>query len=258
VIVAPSLPLTARALTDNIEIPQEAILTILNRGGKWWRVGRRVGPMAMIAIPWFFRDQVAAELDKHSLQLQQALTEQVNQEQREAQNKDQRQAMHLLQTIRQAQLGTDDTEQDALDKQSKDDDIVALSKSAQQFISLEERTKNEGGANPAKLDLANPAIEIYKELEAAKWKPDQALEKQWENEEGWSKIEANLGEAFDELSDAAKKEVEQSTKGATFWRFMAWAFTALGGLLIGDWKTLLAGPNAGGDEPQTDTTDASE
>jgi hypothetical protein len=73
---------------------------ILNRGGRWWRVARRLGPMAMIAIPWFFRDQVATELDKHSAQLQQALTETARQQQRQAQDLDQRQTMQLLETIK--------------------------------------------------------------------------------------------------------------------------------------------------------------
>jgi hypothetical protein len=83
------------------------------------------------------------------------------------------------------------------------------------------------------------------------------LKKQWKKEEEWTKTESDLAVALDELSDTANREVEKSTKDATFWRYTAWAFTVLGGVLVGDWKTLLAGPDAGGDEQQTGTVDAS-
>ena len=106
-----------------------------------------------------------------------------------------------------------------------------------------------------RLAQANPAVAIYKKLAAARWIPDEALMAQWADEGEWNKIEDNLNEAFDELSDSAGKEVEQSTNDATMWRYVAWIFTAIGALLIGDWKKLLAGPDAGGGEEATDLTD---
>jgi hypothetical protein len=217
---------------------------------------KRVSALALIGISWFCRDYFATEMDKESVQLQQALTESANQEQRNAQNRDQRQAMHLLRSIK-VQLAKDDSEQEAADYESAKGDIVALGRSAEQFTKLNTKTMVEGRAHSPKLALANGAIEVYKKLAAEDWEPDQALVEKWQNEKEWTKLESDLSKAFDALAEVVSKEAESSGELAAGSRYIAWAFTALGGLLIGDWRKLLAGPSATEDDGSAAATETS-
>jgi hypothetical protein len=66
--------------------------------------------------------------------------------------------------------------------------------------------------------------------------------------ERFSDAHTNLRIAFEHLSAEADADRETSAGKADSARTTAWFFTALGALLAGDWKKLLAGPDAGSAE----------
>src|SRR5664279_4700334 len=68
---------------------------MFNKGG----IGLRLLTMALIAIPWFFRDQFATSLDQEAREAQQVLTEKGDHEQRQQQNSNNREVMRLLARI---------------------------------------------------------------------------------------------------------------------------------------------------------------
>ena len=59
--------------------------------------------------------------------------------------------------------------------------------------------------------------------------------------DGLSKAQDDLVNAYDTLSNVAEQERDQSTKHANIARGVAWAFTAIGTVLMGNWKKLLGG-----------------
>ena len=56
-----------------------------------------------------------------------------------------------------------------------------------------------------------------------------------------SKTQDDLVDAYEKLSKAAEQERDRSTKYANIARGVAWAFTAIGTVLLGNWKKLLGG-----------------
>lgn len=56
-----------------------------------------------------------------------------------------------------------------------------------------------------------------------------------------SKAQDDLVDAYEKLSNTAEQEREQSTHYANISRGVAWVFTAIGTVLMGNWKKLLGG-----------------
>jgi hypothetical protein len=56
-----------------------------------------------------------------------------------------------------------------------------------------------------------------------------------------SKAQDDLVDAYEKLSNVAEQERVHSTHYANTARGVAWAFTAIGTVLMGDWKKLLGG-----------------
>lgn len=57
--------------------------------------------------------------------------------------------------------------------------------------------------------------------------------------------ELKLHQAYGDLAKHADKERQDSKDKATYLRFLAWIFTAIGAILHGDWKKLLDGSDEG-------------
>jgi hypothetical protein len=57
-----------------------------------------------------------------------------------------------------------------------------------------------------------------------------------------------LVDAYDKLDDAAAKERDKSASSAGIFRGIAWICTALGAVLMGDWRKLFGGSDEESDE----------
>jgi len=239
---------------------------------RWWRVTKRVVTLALFLIPWLLRDTQAVEQDKRVEVAQNVLTEKDAALQRQEQDAIQRDMGRTLARIERKVEQLSEEETAKLERDAFVDDAAAegtaLKKSLDVFTSLRERISIADGDSfedfekksaawlESKQDSPRPAcqntcmLKIEEEVaKVARNMEDRSLAKADaaridDTMERFFKAHANLSIAFEDLSAEADADRETSAGKADSARNTAWFFTALGGLLVGDWKKLLAGPDA--------------
>jgi hypothetical protein len=224
-------------------------------------IGRRLLTFALIAIPWFFRDQFATSLDEEAREAQQVLTEKGDHEQRQQQNSDNREVMRLLARIDLKQRTNTENQEDIeaeearlWSRDAKDDgkllgdDVAAFKKLLQRVpMGDDVEKKKEVEEIAAHADAVAKNLRGFDSL-AVTDGPSQAITLQ----NDFAGADLDLRQAWKVLDEEAQKDQENASAAATTARFIAWVCTALGALVVGDWKKFLAG-FAGGDD-QTDAT----
>jgi hypothetical protein len=225
-------------------------------------IGRQLLTMALIAIPWFFRDQFATSLDEEAREAQQVLSEKGDHEQRQQQNRDNREVMSLLARIDLKQRTNTEIKKDIEAEEarlwSKDakDDGKLLGGDVAAFKNLLPRVSMGDDRERRKemVDIATQAETVAKRLEAFNPETEETdstsqaitLQNDFDN------ADIGLRQAWKDLEEEAQKDQQNASAAATTARIIAWVCTAIGALVVGDWKKLLAG-FAGGDN-QTDPT----
>ena len=253
-------------------------MSTMNRGGRAWQVLT----VAVIAVPWLLRDELAVRLDARTsaaAEVQSALHQESERAVQAVEQRETRDRLHNIEILvklvakDKSQTETDDAKAE-LAADSVRLEAEELERSAQTFIGLLSNTKITG----------QPVAEEHKEARVAldQWLGIQSsltfglTEKQLKDlaekvkktardvavlekpSDGkfieWDLATVALDAAYEELRASAEKEQETTGLWASVARWAAWLFTALGVLMIGDWSRTSRGPdtdidpNAMGDE----------
>lgn len=226
-------------------------------------IGRRLLTMALIAIPWFFRDQFATSLDEEAREAQQVLSEKGDHEQHQLQNSNNREVMSLLARIdlnltTKTESNLNDinaketrfwSEEAKADGRLLEDDVASFNKLLPRVSMGDDQKKRKEME-----DIATHAGAVAKELEVfdpttaetESTKPASQLQ------DDFDKADLDLRQAWKDLEEAAQKDQEDASAAAKISRIIAWVCTAIGALVIGDWKKFLTGFTGGDD--QADST----
>ena len=228
------------------------------QGIKW----RQVIAVALIAVPWVLRDVLAANMEQQATDAQQVLTEKDAQEAQQQQISDQREMLDRIAEI-QEQLKLVDAK---LNVNASDDEIEAQAEKAD-ARSLD-KIFAEAGSDLG--DAANKLNELKqqvalnsdqdKELSGAATKAHEKAEglKSFDASVAGAEIDAQFEElstvqndlvkAYETLAAAAEKDRDRSTLYANIARGLAWVLTAIGTLMLGNWKKLVGVSEEGEEE----------
>lgn len=215
----------------------------IHRGSRVWQMATLV----MIALPWFFRDQLAISLEESSREVQQVLIEANAQQQQEQQGDDLRQLNQQLARIELRQRQTTGE----LDEQQVREETArllsgtfaaeggALDHRVKSFEKLLPKIDMEAATRKSLADKARASGEAAHALAAFDAKVqhehlDRLLEQ-------WDHAETQLREAYEQLAIEAERDRDASATLANWARLVAWAFTALAAVMMGGWKGLLPG-----------------
>ena len=253
-------------------------MSTMKRGGRAWQLLT----VAVIAIPWLLRDELAMRLDAQTSAaagVQIALHQESERAVQAAEQRETRDRLRNIEILVKAvakdtsATETDDAKAELAAASAKLE-AEELVSNAQTFIGLLKDTK---------ITAQRVAKEHIKEREALdKWlgiesslttgltkKQLQDLAEKVETtaqdvansknpSEGdfseWNSATVALNVAYDELRASSEKAQETTALWANVARWAAWLFTVLGVLMIGDWSRASRGPdadndaNAGGDE----------
>jgi hypothetical protein len=217
-------------------------MSIPSRPGRIWRLLS----MAVIAVPWFMRDQLATTLDHHTQTAQQVMDALRNERQRQARDHEQRDTSQRLQRIeidvlRLAKSSTDQEADEAMAQarvQELHDEAEALSSAAGELKALlaevslgaDQRQRTEGAAAAAltSAERLTSGVQVGTDEKTVKvlLAPfDQASDK--------------LEKAYEDLHNAADAQRAASARWANASRFLAWLLTGLGAWMIGGWRRVL-------------------
>ena len=225
-------------------------------------IGLRLLTMALIAIPWFFRDQFATSLDEEAREAQQVLSEKGDLEQRQQQNSNSREVMSLLARIDLKQRTNTENKADIeaeearlWSKDAKDDgkllgdDVAAFKKLLPRISAGDDQDRRKEME-----EIAAHAETVAKKLEAFSADPEEtdSTGKTITLQNDFEQADISLRQAWKDLEEEAQKDQQNASATATTARIIAWVCTAIGALVVGDWKKLLAGFAGGYD--QTDPT----
>jgi hypothetical protein len=201
--------------------------------------------MALIAIPWFFRDQFATSLDEEAREAQQVLTEKGDHEQRQQQNSNNREVMSLLARIDLKQRTNTENKADIEAEEarlwSKDarddgkllgDDVAAFKKLLPRVSAGDDQERRKEME-----EIAAHAEAVARKLEAfnAETEDTDSTNQTITLQNDFDQADLGLRQAWKDLEEEAQKDQQNA-----------------GALVLGDWKKFLAGI-AGGDD-QTDPT----
>ena len=215
----------------------------IKRGTRGWQLLT----LAMVAVPWFLRDQLATSLEVNSREVQQVMIEENAQQQREQQGEDLRELNRQLARIelRQRQtsgeLDTHQVDEETAQMLSSNFNTEgsALDHRVKSFENLLPRIAMADATRKALMEKVQAAGVVAQTLETFDMKVHHehvdALVEQW------GQAETKLREAYEVLLVEAEQDRDASAKSASWARFAAWAFTALAALMMGDWKKLLTG-----------------
>jgi len=214
-------------------------MALFNRGGKAWRFLS----LAVIAIPWFLRDQLAVSLDRHTQTAQKVVEGLHTEKQRQLRDHEQRDNSQRLKRIeinvqRLAKSSTDQQADEAMTAATVKefhDEAEALAAGAGEFKNLLSEVSLDPSRHQALAAAADAALataaSVAKDVQpGTDEKTLQALLGQFD--QAADKLEA----AFETLHGAADQERADSARWADGSRFAAWVLTALGMLMIGDWR----------------------
>lgn len=221
----------------------------LKQGSKAWRLVT----LALIAVPWFFRDQLAVTLEERTQEAQQVLsgleTEQLRQQQ-DLDQRDVRQALLRIEVAASKAAGIIDKKelrniQVAMAQEAAGEEVEALRKSVRAFNALLQHS-NLGADIEAKWAAkAAGATKFADTLE--KFDPNAVPEGAGADgldDKAYEKATQDLAEAYQGLYNDAEAARESSASTAQGARFIAWLFTAVGGFMLGGGTGLLGGGSA--------------
>jgi hypothetical protein len=245
------------------------------RGGRGWQLIT----VAVIVVPWLFRDELAVRLDGKTRAAEEIQTALYNEEQRAADAADRRETSERLRRIEiMVSRLTKESSKDEAEAAKNDLFTKAVKDEAEEMLtsvntldehlqklSIEPRAPAaldaaeykdldtwlgiDSRAGLTKEHLTTLVNKVRKTAEAvANADPDGEAPAAYED---WPLAATALHAGYATLSDAAR----QSQEGHSFWagvaRLLAWVFTALGALMIGDWSKLLGGSGTAdsGDKP---------
>ena len=221
-------------------------------------IGRRLLTMTLIAIPWFFRDQFATSLDEEAREAQQVLSEKGDHEQRQQQNSNSREVMSLLARIdlRQRTNTENKAEIEAEEARlwSKDarDDGKLLGDDVAAFKKLLPRISagDDQDGRKEMEEIAAHAETVARKLEAfdAGTEETDSTGQTITLQNDFDQADISLRQAWKGLEEEAQKDQQNASATATTARIIAWVCTAIGALVVGDWKKLLAGFAGGYDQ----------
>jgi hypothetical protein len=218
--------------------------------------------MALIAIPWFFRDQFATSLDEEAREAQQVLTEKGDHEQRQQQNSNNREVMSLLARIDLKQRTNTENKADIEAEEarlwSKDarddgkllgDDVAAFKKLLPRVSAGDDQERRKEME-----EIAAHAEAVARKLEAfnAETEDTDSTNQTITLQNDFDQADLGLRQAWKDLEEEAQKDQQNASATAATARVIAWVCTAIGALVLGDWKKFLAGIARGDD--QTDPT----
>jgi len=219
-------------------------MNLFKKGGQV----RKLVPLALVILPWFLKDHLATLLEEQSREAQQVLIEQGNQEQREQQGREIRGL-----NLKLAEIGLRQKAGELSERAIRQEEAETMAG----IIQAEGRALVHSGRSLEKLiSKVDMKAEQQKSLEEsarlvqevgtalAAFDPKGAPEGNDALIAQWEATEARLSKAFEELSEVAEQDREASASAATTARFLAWIFTALAALMIGDWKQLFGGASA--------------
>jgi hypothetical protein len=245
-------------------------MKFITRGSRAWQLLT----VAVIAVPWLLRDELAVRLDEHTSAAEQVQTALFNESQRAQQAAEQRANRESLRHIEilvmqlAKEASKSETEASKSDLfaesirreaeelltsvQTFDDHLAdttihpkpaaeadkAQHKEIDQWLGID----SVGRCGLTKEDLQALSAKVRKTAEAmldADAHPEQAPEAP-----DWSLATTALGVAYEALHASAAQAQDRHASWAHMARLAAWLFTALGALMIGDWSRLLRGPDA--------------
>jgi len=241
----------------------------LPRGLLRWK---RLAAIAIIVVPWFFKDELAASMDQKAELAQQALTEKNQQLEIQDQAKDQREVLTRLKLI-QGQLDVVDAKaenasQDEIDaklEQSNlelmssyfEDEGKALAKSEGTFEELIGKVELDPALAKELEGSASQASTTADHLRAFDENPDANQIDTLYNE--LDSAHNKLADGYDKLEDAASRQRDESASLAGVFRGVAWICTALGALLMGNWRKLFGmSDDLDGDEQKKSSNSRAE
>ncbi len=212
----------------------------IKRGSRVWQVVT----LALIAVPWFLRDQLATSLEESSREVQQALIEANAQQQQEQQGDDLRQLNQQLARIelRQRQTAGELDEQQVREETAQllsgsfAAEGQALAHRVKSFEKLLSKFDMAAATRKNLTDRAHAAGDVANALAA--FDPKAHHEHLDRLVEQWDHAETQLREAYELLLIEAERDREASATSANWARFLAWGLTALAGLMLGGWKGL--------------------
>jgi hypothetical protein len=226
-------------------------LKFTKQGIKW----QQVIAMAMIGVPWFLRDELAGRMEQRATDAQQVLTEKDEQQEQQQQISDQRDLLRRIGQI-QAQLaildarsGSKLSEEEIAEQTRKSDDEFLgnffkeagsdLGDTSDKFDELMQKVNLPSAEQDRLGGVAETARKTAHELENF---PSDASESVIDTQfNALSKAQDDLVDGYEKLSKTAEEERDRSTKYANVARGVAWVFTAIGTMLLGNWKKLLGG-----------------
>ena len=230
-------------------------MNVFKKGGKV----RKLLPLAMILLPWFLKDQLATELEKHSLEAQQVVIAKDNQEQREAQERGIRALSIELARIELGQ-GRNSEEIQQREFEMTADLIQAEGKAMHRSAVLFEGLLKKVDMEEAKkAELAGKA-KAAKELGATLAEhTEEALRHATKaTEQQWATVEQGLTSAYEGLATEADRDQKESASAATGARFLAWILTAIAAFMMGGWGKVMGmvGEAGGEGEPKAAEAEA--
>jgi hypothetical protein len=216
--------------------------------------GRQLLTLALFAVPWFFRDQFATSLDEHTRNVQEALVEKANHEERQQQDADQREVRDMLSRIElnhksaDHNVTEDQIAADAVEYWSKTahEDGDALMKDVEVFDKLRGRISMDAQADQEMDHVSQEARMAAHNLSAFTYSKDSTPEDDKATEQLYKqfiKADDQLVDAWDKVTIAAEEDQRSSGIKANVSRFIAWICTAIGALMVGGWKKVVDGLN---------------
>jgi chromosome segregation ATPase len=214
---------------------------------------RQLIAVALIAVPWFLRDELAGRMEKRAADAQQVLTEKDQQQEQQQQINDQRDMLRRIGEI-QDRLKLVDAKVDPsvsaeeVEAQAKksDDEFLGdffkqagsdLTDNADKLQELMQQIDLPADLNDQLNAVAKSARDNAAEL--GKFNPDASESEIDTLFNNLSKSQDELVDAYEKLSNVAEQARNRSTNYANIARGVAWVFTAIGTVLMGNWKTLL-------------------
>ena len=218
-------------------------MTLIKRGSRGWQLLT----LAMVAVPWILRDQLATTLEVNSREVQQVMIEENAQQQREQQGEELRELNRQLARIelRQKQSSGELDEHQVAEESAQMlsstfvAEGTALSHRVKSFETLLPKIAMADATRKGLADKAQAAGAVAQTLETFDVKVHHEHVDVLVGQ--WGQAETHLREAYEQLLVEAEQDRDSSARSANWARFAAWAFTALAALMLGDWKNLLAG-----------------
>ena len=246
-------------------------MAMIQRGGRAWQLLT----VAVIAIPWLLRDELATRLDVQATAAAEVQTALHQENDRAAQAGEQRETRDRLKNIEimVAKVAKASSASDAQDAQaavvseSAKQEAEDLVTSAEAFLGLLEQipiTPHPVASDDKDRMAAHKEVDAWlginaiasggltqAQLKALGEKVAKTAQDVADSDDPavgdwteWNHATHALHVAYTELAASAEAAEASSAAAATAARWAAWLFTALGALMIGDWSRVARGRDA--------------